>query len=1249
MKLLKSILLLSILISTGSYADNYSNGGGGVAGEDTVARAAIATLGATKADKTTVDAQLAGKADQTALDAVVAANATQVELDAVEAKIPTGLLMTNLVRETNGDLTGTLSDASTFTVTAMVVHPPMTSASAELVIDAATQVATLTLPPSATVDTALADSPNAVTNKAVFDAQALDEKTANRVTTVATPGLDSTYPTEKAVRDAITAWADITPVTTVAAMTPKNNWFELTVDDGAAEAGIYWVNDAGVPVETSPPVQLTGDYIGSSATFAGLPTTSTAGKTAVNGDWAVLSTDDGVNNKGVYLTDGTTYSFAFELGSDALELTAGQVVSRTGGDYTTYGMVSAERLDEHLADRQTQTYFTSQAGSIDLSSIPNRRQKIRYFVRNTSNTSNTEIIYGADSEFTLELISPTNDVGNVAQGVGNTSFDLSPNSFGFVEYEPDGITVKASLFNASQLVRLPTKPATGIDVPFNSFVFIADTQQFWANPTGVTEQFTGDETANWIILNKGAVVPPTNYTNAEQVTEDNATAKDANVRLLEVPANYVGTDMTAGAKWLVQPSTAAVFPFTYPDINNGADLLTAVTNNILAPLSPETTSNKTLQYNSSISFDLSSFNLAPQERAFFESSDGTAQTLNIRPITSFGKTITVDGVPVTPTLGTVSITGIKKAYVWQSFGDAGALGGVTHVTTFKDSQLEAPKVSDLWTLNADSNNTPIEQDKPLHQTGRPIKSVLFTATANAERHTWDVNGKDLVLSISPVNTVPFTIQGIGATAATTSSWDISADGTVTDNATDTNEFSMTVTTEDRGTERVIKISSDDDLTQFKIWGNVIGAPAGLLKNAYVLDKADEINNDITSNAVYGSYTFNSSGESGFSWTNSEVDNVTGNITNNGAAGHVLSGGIYKVSYSAQKQTNGGAARVGYYVDGVAKSTLLGTTSNSGASIVDIVDATTSDKTIRFVRVASSGQGNTDAQLIIEKIRDNIQYIDKNNVIPVQDSWQDLPITDGTLVNDAWSLNPLGIGSLIDSVKAGSYIMLRWRDPNGAEEDVRIDLPLTPGVAVHGGSIFDERYKIRAYVRATTPDVLEIATGYSAANVMTGTLRNIRYFPPHKTVTNPDSITITNPNEADTTKVLKPNGDGTATFEDAPSGVLETSLATPYKIEGRKINGKQLWRVDFETAAPEPNSVVTVTALIPLGWDVIRGYSLQALKSNTFRGFEWYGTDVGFRWDVSQGTGNLNLRQIGNLIGTGGVVTGYFEYTRTDGQ
>ncbi len=132
-------------------------------------------------------------------------------------------------------------------------------------------------------------------------------------------------------------------------------------------------------------------------------------------------------------------------------------------------------------------------------------------------------------------------------------------------------------------------------------------------------------------------------------------------------------------------------------------------------------------------------------------------------------------------------------------------------------------------------------------------------------------------------------------------------------------------------------------------------------------KKDDV---VPAESVYGSYTFNADGVAGFSWTNQIIDGVTGNITNNSTAGHVLENGIYRIIYSAQKQTNSGTAGIIYQLNGTNRHTGLFTGPNSGASMVDIVDARTSPQTIRFYRAAASGQGNTNAQLIIEKINKN---------------------------------------------------------------------------------------------------------------------------------------------------------------------------------------------------------------------------------------------------------------------------------------
>lgn len=70
---------------------------------------------------------------------------------------------------------------------------------------------------------------------------------------------------------------------------------------------------------------LTGDFIGTAATFASLPTTATHKTTIANGDWAVLTANDvGTGTaaapqypRGAYQYNGTAYAFSFALGANS--------------------------------------------------------------------------------------------------------------------------------------------------------------------------------------------------------------------------------------------------------------------------------------------------------------------------------------------------------------------------------------------------------------------------------------------------------------------------------------------------------------------------------------------------------------------------------------------------------------------------------------------------------------------------------------------------------------------------------------------------------------------------------------------------------------------------------------------------------------------------------------------------------------------------------------------------------------------
>ena len=94
-------------------------------------------------------------------------------------------------------------------------------------------------------------------------------------------------------------------------------------------------------------MSITGDFIGSSVITSNLPTTSSAGKVATNGDWAVSTG----STKGVWIYDGLNYSFAFELGSSILELLTAWLDSGDA-NYTTKGLISFDQLDLWLASKK---------------------------------------------------------------------------------------------------------------------------------------------------------------------------------------------------------------------------------------------------------------------------------------------------------------------------------------------------------------------------------------------------------------------------------------------------------------------------------------------------------------------------------------------------------------------------------------------------------------------------------------------------------------------------------------------------------------------------------------------------------------------------------------------------------------------------------------------------------------------------------------------------------------------------------
>ena len=60
-------------------------------------------------------------------------------------------------------------------------------------------------------------------------------------------------------------------------------------------------------------LNIAGQFAGSAATFAALPTTTGDGNPVNNSDWAILTADDGTNQSGIWVFNGINYVLAKEI------------------------------------------------------------------------------------------------------------------------------------------------------------------------------------------------------------------------------------------------------------------------------------------------------------------------------------------------------------------------------------------------------------------------------------------------------------------------------------------------------------------------------------------------------------------------------------------------------------------------------------------------------------------------------------------------------------------------------------------------------------------------------------------------------------------------------------------------------------------------------------------------------------------------------------------------------------------------
>lgn len=94
-------------------------------------------------------------------------------------------------------------------------------------------------------------------------------------------------------------------------------------------------------------INITGQYLGSAATFAALPVVDAAGVAANNADWAILTADDGANQAGIYAYNGAVFSLAAEIPNSFVM--AATVISPAATDAT--GAVGTS-LDYARADHK---------------------------------------------------------------------------------------------------------------------------------------------------------------------------------------------------------------------------------------------------------------------------------------------------------------------------------------------------------------------------------------------------------------------------------------------------------------------------------------------------------------------------------------------------------------------------------------------------------------------------------------------------------------------------------------------------------------------------------------------------------------------------------------------------------------------------------------------------------------------------------------------------------------------------------
>ena len=120
---------------------------------------------------------------------------------------------------------------------------------------------------------------------------------------------------------------------------------------------------------------------------------------------------------------------------------------------------------------------------------------------------------------------------------------------------------------------------------------------------------------------------------------------------------------------------------------------------------------------------------------------------------------------------------------------------------------------------------------------------------------------------------------------------------------------------------------------------------------------------------------------------------------------------------------------------------------------------------------------------------------------------DIPITNGTIGNSSWAVNPVGF----DLTATKGYLVITSKLTNNTSvlSPLRIELPMQAGVEHHSGLVLNNNaYEIRAKVDLASKNEIQVAGSWDYNSSHGSNLISIRYYKPTKIITKADPALVT---------------------------------------------------------------------------------------------------------------------------------------------